>query len=298
MNIEKYLQDLLKSQDLTKQQEDDLEKHKKEVTDYLRKEFGDDPIIKYAGSREKGTMISERYDLDVVCYFPSSDNRTLKEIRDDVAHHLEDKYELTHKSSSETILDLKGSQAPVDFHIDVVPGRFIEGTTDVFLNVAYGDKQRMQTNLKTHINHIKDSGCVEIIRLVKLWVHRNNIKIKTFILELFVVKVLSEYREKGNLKKSFLKVLEEFKDKFTSIQLGDPANSNNIVSQLLSDSEKSSITNQADSTYKEIKGSDDLAKWKEAFVDTETKTDSSNNSSTNLAYTVGSSFQPSKPWAI
>lgn len=94
-------------------------------------------------------------------------------------------------------MDLKGSQAPVDFHIDVVPGRFIEGTTDVFLNVAYGDKQRMQTNLKTHINHIKDSGCVEIIRLVKLWAHRNNIKIKTFILELFVVKVLSEYREKA-----------------------------------------------------------------------------------------------------
>ncbi|MBK9632881.1 MAG: hypothetical protein IPO62_17805 [Saprospiraceae bacterium] len=298
MNIEKYLQDLLKSQDLTKQQEIDLEKHKKEVTDYLRKEFGDDPIIKYAGSREKETMFSERYDLDIVCYFPSSDNRTLKEIRDDVAHHLEDKYQLTHKSSSERILDLKGSQAPVDFHIDVVPGRFIEGTTDVFLNVAYGDKQRMQTNLKTHINHIKDSGCVEIIRLVKLWAHRNNIKIKTFILELFVVKVLSEYREKGNLKKSFLKVLEEFKDKFTSIQLVDPANSKNIVSQLLSDPEKSSITNQADSTYKEINGSDDLAKWKEAFVDTETKTDSSNNSSTKSAYIVGSSFQPSRPWAI
>ncbi|MBK9107363.1 MAG: hypothetical protein IPM92_03015 [Saprospiraceae bacterium] len=295
MTIEKYLQDLLKSQDLTEQQEEDLQKHKKEITDYLRKEFGNDPIIKYAGSREKGTMISERYDLDVVCYFPSSDDRSLKEIREDVAHHLEDKYELTHKSSSERIMDLKGSQAPVDFHIDVVPGRFIEDTKDVFLHVAYGDKQRMQTNLRTHIDHIKDSGCVEIIRLVKLWAHRNDLKIKTFILELFIVKVLTEYKDKGNLQKSFLKVLEEFNDRYSTIQLIDPANTNNVVSKLVSDSEKESITQMAKRTYTKIENSDDLSDWKETFVDNDSN--SSSKVASTSAYTVGSSFQPSKPWS-
>ena len=167
MTPEEYLKALLASQDLTDQQEKDLAAHKKEVTDYLRGEFGDVPSIRYAGSYAKGTMIRERYDLDIVCYFPSDDGRSLKEIRGDVAARLMEKYVVDHKASAERILDLKGATAPGDFHIDVVPGRFIADTKDVFLHVGYGEKERMQTNLKTHIDYIANSGCVPIIRLAK-----------------------------------------------------------------------------------------------------------------------------------
>ena len=85
---ENFLQELLASQDLLPEQERALQAHKKEITDFLRAEFGDVPVIKYAGSREKGTMIQDRYDLDIVCYFPSSDTRTLKQIRQDVSARL------------------------------------------------------------------------------------------------------------------------------------------------------------------------------------------------------------------
>ena len=88
MTPEKFLQSLLASQDLSPEQERTLQAHKKEVTDFLRTEFGDEPKIKYAGSREKGTMIKDNYDLDIVCYFPSTDTRSLKEIREDVSNHL------------------------------------------------------------------------------------------------------------------------------------------------------------------------------------------------------------------
>lgn len=265
MTIEQFLQDLLESQNLSDSQENDLQKHKEEITNFLRAEFGNDPVIKYAGSREKGTMVCDKYDLDIVCYFPSSDTRSLKEIRTDMAEHLAKKYLITQKASAERILDLKGSTAPIDFHIDVVPGRFIENTKDVFLHIANGDKERMQTNLKTHINHIVNSGCVPVIRLVKLWAIRNNVKIKTFVLELFVVQALSGSQSKTNLKVSFLKVIEAFKDEFSTTQLVDPANSNNVVSRLVDDSEKSLVEASASSTFNKIGASDELVKWQKVF---------------------------------
>ena len=59
----------------------------------------------------------------------------------------------------------------------------------------------MQTNLKTHIDHIKNSGCVPVIRLVKLWARRNNVEIKTFVLELFVIRAVSGPPERGRFEK-------------------------------------------------------------------------------------------------
>jgi len=298
MSIEKYLKDLLILQNLSERQEKDLQAHKKEITDFLRTEFGDDPVIKYAGSYEKGTIISDRYDLDIVCYFPSSDTRSLKEIREDVTNKLAEKYILTHKASAERILDLKGSEAPSDFHIDVVPGRFIEDTKDVFLHVAYGEKERMQTNLKTHIDYISNSGCVPIIRLIKLWAYRNDIEIKTFILELFVIEILSGSKSKDDLKKSYLNVLEAFKDKFTSIKLVDPANSNNVVSQLMNESEKLMISQSAEVTYNSIKDSEDVNLWQAMFKDS--SNDSKSLTASTVAatgYVVGKSFTPPSQWS-
>jgi len=301
--INDYLNGLLASQDLAPEEEKLLQNHKKEVTDFLREEFGADPVIKYAGSHEKGTMIKDNYDLDIVCYFPSSDSRSLKEIRDDVTNHLSKKYTLEHKKSAERITSLAANTAPNGYHIDVVPGRFIEQSSDVFIHVAYGDKERMQTNLKTHIETIANSGCVPIIRLVKIWAHRNNINIKTFVLELFVVETLSGCHTKNDFKESFLKVIEAIKDKFGSLQLVDPANTNNVVSRVIEPSEKNIIIQSAENTFNKINGQDNLGNWKGIFCDT------SNGALFNLLLKQSSSplrisnqdssskgFSPQKPW--
>ena len=302
MTTEKFLQDLLDSQHLSSQQEKDLCSHKTEVINFLRAEFGQDPVIKYAGSYEKGTMISDRYDLDIVCYFPSSDERSLKDIREDVATRLSENYLLTHTASAERILDLKGVEAPGDFHIDVVPGRFIKDAKDVFLHVASGDKDRMQTNLKVHIDHIVNSGCVPIIRLAKLWACRNNLKIKTFVLELFVIEALSGYQDKGDLRKGFLKAMEAFKDDFASAQIVDPANTNNIVSQLIDDSEKRAISQAAETVLEMIKDSNEVKDWQESFGVNFKGVNSERNSTCGISaaatgYAVGGSFAPPSQWS-
>ncbi|HEY5368351.1 MAG TPA: hypothetical protein VIJ75_05100 [Hanamia sp.] len=288
-NIEKYLQELLNSQDLTTDQENTLQAHKKEVTDFLRVEFGNDPVIRYAGSHEKGTMIQDNFDLDIVCYFPSSDSRSLKDIREDVANHLRTKYATQSKASAERIMNLKDDKTPQGYHIDVVPGRFIENTKDVFLHVAYGDKERMQTNLKTHIDHIANSGCVPVIRLVKIWSNRNNVNIKTFVLELFIVKILNGSQNKDNLKTSFVKIIEALKDRFESIQLDDPANTNNIVSRLVSTSDKAMVVQAAKDAFAKIENTDRVDEWKKVFCEQPEKSYLSNNPQP---------FIPSRPWCI
>lgn len=268
MNPEKYLQNLLTSQDLLPKQLLDLEAHKKEVTDFLQAKFGElKPEIKYAGSFAKGTMIRERYDLDVVCYFPHTDSRSLKEIREDLARYLATRYVLRPKSSAERILDLKGAQAPSDFHIDVVAGRFIENSKDVFLHIQNGEKDRLMTNLKTHINTIANSGCVSVIRLVKLWAHRNNISLKTFVLELFVIESLRGSRNKDDLKKGFVEVVRAFKDNFASTRIIDPANTNNIVSTTMSNVDEIHAIQIATATYEKITESENISDWKSVFCD-------------------------------
>lgn len=296
--IETFLQQLLSDQNLTPEQERTLEAHKTEVTDFLRKEFGNSPIIKYAGSLAKGTMIQDCFDLDIVCYFPSSDTRTLKEIRDDVSTHLGTKYVMQDKASAERIINLKGNTTPSSYHIDVVPGRFIENTKDVFLHIASGDRERMQTNLKTHIDYIANSNCVPIIRLAKTWVSRNNITIKTFVLELFVVRVLSGSHAKSDLKKSFLTVLESFRDEFEKMQLVDPANSGNIVSQLIPGSEKTMVALAAKSALQTVSDSDDVNNWKTIF--NEKKQAASSVAGTRIIPVIAPSkpFTPQSPWCI
>ncbi len=297
MTPEKFLQDLLDSQNLKPEQEITLKAHKKEVTDYLIAEFQDkNPTIKYAGSYEKGTMIRDCYDLDIVCYFPDTDTRTLKEIRDDVSVHLNKKYLMQDKASAERILSLKGVTAPQSYHIDVVPGRFISGSNDVFLHLAEGEKERLQTNLKTHISHIKDSGCVPIIRLIKVWAHRNNVKVKTFLLELFVVEALSGSRSKSDLKVSFLKVLEEMKNRFATIELVDPANTGNVVSRLMPTNEKTAVAQVASKAFEALSSQDNLAVWENVFNETVPSTRSTNPGLINTPRTTANTgFIPHSP---
>lgn len=266
MSVQEYLKQVLASQELSPDGAEmkALHAHKEEITDFLRKEFGTLPEIKYAGSYAKGTMIKESYDLDIVCYFPSSDQRSLKEIHDEVKEHLEKQYAIEEKASAVRILDLKSAASPTGYHIDVVPGRFIADSSDVFLHVTYGEKERMQTNLKAHINHIVRSQCEQNIALAKLWNCRNSLSLKTFVVELFVVEALSGFSEKSDLQKSFKHVLEAFRDQFQTTRLIDPANSGNPVSSLMSTSHKSLVAQAAKEACQKT-ANDDLEGWKSIF---------------------------------
>src|SRR5262245_47678957 len=137
METKEYLEKILAGQNLEdgSQELKDLESHRKDVEKILRDGFPKcSPTIRYGGSKAKGTLIRESYDLDIVCYFPHDDTtagETLKDIFENTHKVVAEYYYISPKTSA---LRLKGKKDFIDFHIDVVPGRYVDSSkTDCFI---------------------------------------------------------------------------------------------------------------------------------------------------------------------
>lgn len=227
MTPSEYLDEILKQQTLADDGGElaELRSKRGEVEGLLKTEFPSSKVtIRYGGSKAKNTMIKENYDLDVVCYFDEDETAagsSLEEIYRNVRNALQKKYSVTEKTSALRLF----SAEKVDFHIDVVPGRFTDGSRgDVYIFQKNAEKCRLKTNLDTHITHIRDSGLTKGVRLLKLWSARNGIRVKTFVLELMVIDLLGGYK-KSSLETQFVHVLTEFRDNIDDISVSDPANS-------------------------------------------------------------------------
>jgi len=94
------------------------------------------------------------------------------------------------------------------------------------------EKGWLQTNFDMHIEHVKKSGCVEDIRLAKLWKRKVGLQVRTFPLELLVVKLLKSSRIVG-LDRRFRYFLGELLNSKEAISVEDPANADNDVGKTL-----------------------------------------------------------------
>jgi len=242
MTTNDYLIKVLASQTLADDSDElkALQEQRVKVEQLLRDRFKDSsPTIRYGGSKAKGTMIREAYDLDVVCFFPHDDTsagETLEDIYNNVRTALATTYFVEPKASALRLKDRSEKTHGVDFHIDVVPGRFTDDTKgDAFLYCSSGEKKRLKTNLDVHIKHVKESGVIDAIRLMKLWKVRNGLSIKTFVLELAVIKLLKG-KAKAELSTQLEHVWTEFRDNVANLSVEDPANpAGNDLSDLLND---------------------------------------------------------------
>jgi hypothetical protein len=247
------------------------------------------PTIRYGGSKAKGTMLLDDFDLDIICYFPREDTaagKTIEEIYGNVRKALEKKYRVDPRTTALRVLD-----ADKDLHIDVVPGRFIDGDEgDAFLhqNGRAKDKERLKTNLEKHIKHVVESGCVEDIRLAKLWKRKSGLSIRTFPLELIVIKVLKGSRLSG-FDARFKYLLGEIVDKKGEIAIEDPANAGNDVGEMLTDI-REGLTSAAGSTLLTAERSG----WSAIFGTGVPA--SSQSAAAALRVSVGRS-EPIRPWA-
>jgi len=223
-----YLEALLESQRLDENSEEwaQLDAEALKIEAILREAFPNCRLtFMHGGSRAKRTMIREDYDLDEVSYFEHDSTEpgaTLKEIYDNVAAVLSEHYTVRRKRSALRLRTKDGKT----LWIDVVPGRYVDNTfKDVFIRQNEGDKDRLKTNIETHIRHVRDSGCTDIIMLGKLWRTRNGLRkeLKTFPLELMIIEVLTADNS-GDTEVRFNRVLTAFADDIESISIEDPAN--------------------------------------------------------------------------
>jgi len=202
------------------------------------------PLVEVGGSMAKDTLVRAGYDLDTICYFANDDDGagdTLREIRDSVEKALKAEYVVKPKRSA---LRLTGSKkGNLAFTVDVVPGRYVDDTQqDVFLFQEGGDKERLKTNLRKHISHIKGSGHTDVIRLAKVWKLRADLSIKTFVLELLVIETLKTSMAAG-LEARLVAFWKALRDDIDDLKIEDPANpTGNDLADIFGDDERETLS--------------------------------------------------------
>jgi len=179
-----------------------------------------------------------------------------------------------------------------DFHIDVVPGRFTdEKKSDCFLHQNGEDKERLKTNLDVHIAHIRDSGVIDAIRLLKLIRVRKALRVKHFIFELLIIDLLNG-KKKSSLEQQLRHVLERIAAAEEAINVKDPANSaGNDLSGLLS-----SVWPELRTTAQSVLATAETSRWERVFGSVD---DVSKGERVARATVLASSIErPTKPWRV
>lgn len=292
-----YLRKVLKAQTLKDDGPElkDLRQRRKDIEATLRAAFPDSAIsVRWAGSMAKCTMILASYDGDMTCYFSHDETeagKTLEELYEAVEKALQDDYVVERKASA---LRVKDRDSETYLHVDVVPGRFTsDEKEDVFLHRTTGDKCRLKTNLDAHVEHIRDSGVTDAVRLMKLWNCRKVLGAKTFVLELLVVKLLTG-RKSHTMSSQLTHVWTMMRDDSESLSVEDPANpgGNDLKPEL--DRVRAMLASAASQTLQRI----DEEGWEAVFGKLEEdKDDDKQDRRAALARAAATLPVLTRPWA-
>ncbi len=239
LNNEKYLRKLLAEQGITKNQKKQLRDLGAKVKSQLEGLLEEKPIVYYAGSYRKKTMIKASYDLDIVLYWPSKIPLKVEDLYNAVGSELQKNWNRLSAKNVGWEIGFDG-----DFHIDVIPGkRKDKSHKDAYL-YSRDINGRFLTSINKQVNYVKRRRRGKAIKLIKLWKKRKEVPIKTFILETMVVRGC-KYLPRKTLEPQLTQALEYLADNITTIRLIDPANSENIISNNLTIEEKNRVRNLA-----------------------------------------------------
>jgi len=199
-----------------------------------------------SGSRAKGTAISMASDVDYLISLTSNCNATsggLKSIYDSLHTHLKSKYNPVRKQNVSFRIKIS------DLEIDITPARKHSGNTnDHWLYLSKLDTWR-QTNIQKHITDISGCGRLNEIKLFKIWRELNNLDFPSIYLEYLTISILyGKSKDASKLTDNFWFILQELSKDISNplnSRIVDPANSTNILSDLLTATERKAIISTA-----------------------------------------------------
>lgn len=240
MSTEEYLRNILNGQNLTQNQIENLKSQSNAIVETIITEIDGNPTIYNGGSYAKGTMIRASYDLDVVIYWAYNFQYSPQNLYYEVGRVLQrNGWNLRSKKVGWEI------PFPGDFHIDIIPGKRIMSQRNFAYLFNRDLENRFRTSVKKQVNYVKKSRRQDTIRLMKLWKKRKNVPIKTFILESFVVKGCKGI-ERSSLEPQLLAFFDYLSRNILNKRVVDVSNSNNVVTNDLSNELKHRIKNLAD----------------------------------------------------
>ena len=173
--------------------------------------------IKLAGSHAKGTALRDSdYDL-FLTYSPQAPG-PLSGIQKSLAD-----------SFHGQIRNVSVRIAYKGLSVDLVPSR-----NNLLWQTRFNTW--LKTDIDEQIRYVRESGCIDEILALKIWRRRHALRFPSFLMELAVIHARP---------KDFRAVLHFLATDFPTARLIDPGNSNNIVSDLLTEVEKLRIARAA-----------------------------------------------------
>ena len=196
--------------------------------------------IYISGSRAKGTAIKGNSDIDFLISLSSTTPGTLCEIYDSLYNWLNTKGYRVRKQNVSLGITYYG------YNIDLVPARKQSGHTNYHSLYCRKRNSWMQTNIQQHINYVINSGRINEIKIIKIWAKLHKLDFPSIYLEHIVIDALKG-KNKGNdyLGRNVMTVFQYIVDNLLTARVIDISNSNNIISDELTQNEKAVIVNNA-----------------------------------------------------
>lgn len=193
--------------------------------------------VKPSGSFAKGTANQTGTDIDLFISLADSVPNTMKEIYDTLFAKMEAKGYNAKKQNVSINITAGG------YSVDLVPGKRQNAWSEDHSLYRRRADTWTKTNIDTHISMVTGSGCVPEIRLLKLWRNQKGLDFPSFYLELATIEALTYGG--GSLSDRVWKAFQYIRDTFPTARLVDPANTNNIVSDDLTVTERQRIKTAA-----------------------------------------------------
>jgi hypothetical protein len=198
----------------------------------------------FSGSIAKGTAILLCTDADVFISLSSITPGTL-------AHMYETLFTaLNHAGLQPRRQNVSIGVTSGGFKIDLVPGK--RQSQFGYDHSIYKNKAHSwtQTNVKTHIDYVKNSNRTKEIKLTKIWRQLNRLDFPSFYLEMAIIDFLAG-RSTTDLSGNFWEALGFLAGNFLNRRYIDPANTNNVISDDLTNTEKQLVQSAAQASRRQ-----------------------------------------------
>jgi hypothetical protein len=187
-----------------------------------------------SGSFAKGTGNRRGTDIDLFLSLSSNTPDTLSQVRNSLGTCLNQHgYQFRDQNVSLGIV-------VAGYQVDLVPGTRQSqygGDHSLFRRKA---NTWTKTNIQTHINLVRGSGRTAEIRVLKLWRDQKGLDFPSIYLELAIIEALRG-KPLGRLSENVADALRFFESSLVSKRIIDPANTNNVISDDLSVSDKQKV---------------------------------------------------------
>lgn len=194
--------------------------------------------LRYSGSYAKETGVHGISDVDILVSLNANTPGTLKDIYNELYTFASGQRWSPRMQNVSIGVTVNGTQG------DLVPGRIQTAYQNYHSLYVRKRDTWTQTNVALHIDTVRNSRRVSEIRAVKIWRYLNGFDIPSLYLELFVIDALSG-RSTANLAENVLHVLRAITSSLSTTRILDPANTNNVLSDDLTKSEKDWISGVA-----------------------------------------------------